>query len=370
MDRGRCAWLVLLGGLGCGDDLPSVALSSASTGDGSTGTTAGTMPADTGASTGATTGSSTGPSDGSSSTSGSSTDGTSGSSSSSSSGSSGSATEGTGSESGTGTGTGTGTGSESGTDTGDPPPPVCIDEDLGGALVTVLGDTTLAGDDWDPPCTPGVGSPDRGHRFVAPVDGFYAFDTLGTVAFDTVLYAFSGETCAGLPVACNDDVQLGVSQSRLSFYLHQDDPLVVVVDGYDDTQAGPYALDVDAVLGPCHQLDLGSALPAQGLADNTAALDKLAGSCVPLPGRDVVFRWQAPVDGVFRIDTVGTAFDAVLHLRGPDCSGPELGCNDDGAGSAQAQLLVGLSSGDVVHVVVDGYAMDDVGAIVLNIVES
>jgi hypothetical protein len=254
-----------------------------------------------------------------------------------------------------------------GTSTGEPGEPVCIDEDLGGALVTVLGDTSLVADDWDPPCAPGLGGPDRGHRFVAPADGFYAFDTLGTAGLDTVLYAFAGEACAGPAVACNDDVGLGQVQSRISMYLQEDSPVVVMVDGFDATQAGPYALDIDAVLGACAATDLMAVPEAYALADNSGQHDKLQGSCVDAPGRDVVFRWVAPYDGTFVIDTLDSSFDTVLHLRLGQCGFVEVGCNDDALGGVQSRLVIVATGGTEIAIVVDGFGLAEVGPLALRI---
>lgn len=356
--------------LGCGDDLPSLVESSTTaspgapvTGDEGTtasGTTASGTPTTGEVSHGTTTttdegttapgeassggGTSTGPGTGTSSGEGTST----------------------GSDAGTSSGGGTSDGSESGT-TGGLGEPVCIDEDLGSALVTTFGDTSLATDDWQPPCTFGLGGPDRGHRFTAPVDGFYAFDTLATVGLDTVLYAFEGEACEGPAVVCNDDVALGQVESRISMFLPQDAPVVVVVDGWDATQAGPYALDVDAVLGPCASVDLGAVPEAYVAADNTGELDKLQGSCAAAPGRDVMLRWIVPYDGTFVIDTLDSSFDTVLYLRAGSCGSLELACNDDAMGGVQSRIVAALTMGTELTVVVDGFGLGATGPLAVRI---
>lgn len=261
---------------------------------------------------------------------------------------------------------GTGDGSESGT-TGGLGEPVCIDEDLGSALVTTFGDTSLAADDWKPPCAFGLGGPDRGHLFTAPVDGFYAFDTLATVGLDTVLYAFEGDACDGSVVVCNDDVALGQAQSRISMFLPQDAPVVVVVDGWDATQAGPYVLDVDAVLGPCASVDLGAVPEAYVASDNTGELDKLQGSCAAAPGRDVMLRWVVPYDGTFVIDTLDSSFDTVLYLRDGSCGFSELACNDDAMGGVQSRIVAALTMGTEITVVVDGFGLGATGSLAVRI---
>jgi hypothetical protein len=233
--------------------------------------------------------------------------------------------------------------------------------------VTILGDTTLASDDWEPPCGFGLGGPDRGHLFSAPVDGFYAFDTLGTVDLDTVLYAFDGGDCQGPVIACNDDVALCEPQSRISMFLPQAAPVVVIVDGFDVTQAGPYTLDIDAVIGPCAAIDLMAVPEAYAVADNTGELDKLQGSCVAVPGRDVMLRWVVPWDGTFVIDTLDSSFDTVLHLREGQCGATELACNDDAMGGLQSRIVAPLTMGTEVTVVVDGFGLGEVGPLALRI---
>ncbi|MCH9686669.1 MAG: hypothetical protein K0V04_34875 [Deltaproteobacteria bacterium] len=242
-----------------------------------------------------------------------------------------------------------------------------MDQDLGGALVTVLGDTSLAADDWDPPCSPGQGAPDVGHLFTAPVDGFFAFDTLGSAPLDTVVYLFGGADCSAAVIGCNDDVSLAIAQSRVSLYMQQGDPVVVMVDGFDATQAGAYALDIDAVLGPCTSADLVAPLPSTTVGDTTGAQDKLPPSCAAVQGRDVVFRFVAPAAGFYRIDTFGSSFDTVLHARSGQCSLHEIACNDDTAPGLQSELLIPLMLGEEISIVVDGFGLDEAGAFTLHI---
>ncbi len=281
-------------------------------------------------------------------------------------GSSGSGSSGSGSSSSRSSETGDRASSSSGAD---PPAPVCVDQDLRGVLGPVFGDTSLAFDEFMPPCPAGVGGPDRGHQFIAPASGFYAFDTLDTVGLDTVLYALAGVDCAGAALACNDDAALGVPQSRISMFLPQDEAVVLVVDGYDDTQAGPYVLDIDAVLGPCHQIDLGAMLPVSAFEDTSAGFDKLRGSCAEGGAPDLVFRWEAPHDGSFTVDTVGSTFDTVLYLLDSSCGATELACDDDGAGGLQSELSFTRMAGEVTTIVVDGFIAGEAGIVQINVYE-
>lgn len=272
----------------------------------------------------------------------------------------------------TGDGASTTDGDGSGTDdatTGEPEP-VCVDLDLGGALVTVSGDNVGVGDDYQPGCVAGTGGRDVAHLFTAPADGFYAFDTLSGTAFDSVLSVRAGEDCDAPEVACNDDVALGDPGARVAVYLFQDETRMVVVDGWDASQVGAYALDVDAVLGICHE----GALPSVGLPSSYAgttvgAFDKLTASCSLFPGTDRVIRFVAPVADTYRFDTNGSSFDTVLSVRTADCGAVELACDDD-AGTGDASLVqVTLAAGQQVSVLVDGFSPAESGAFTLTVTQ-
>jgi hypothetical protein len=259
------------------------------------------------------------------------------------------------------TGSSSDTGSGSG-DTGEET--ICVDVDLGGALGLTLGDTTALGDDLDPPCVPGLGGRDAGHRFVAPADGFYAFDTAGS-SFDTVLHAYAPD-CSGTLRGCNDDDALGVLQARLPLYLAAQEEAVVVVDGWDDTQLGAYTLDVSAVFESCVDEDLGQVLNATIMGTTTGELDKLEPSCLPSSGPDYVVRWVAPSNDVYRIRTSGSSFDTVLYVLPGECAGAPIACNDDATPvDLTSTVLVSPGFGEVVTIVVDGFDAGEHGPFTL-----
>lgn len=70
------------------------------------------------------------------------------------------------------------------------------------------------------------------------------------------------------------------------------------------------------------------------------------------------------------IDTLGTSFDAVLRVAGPDygCPGTEAACDDDSAGGTPGQALVSLVLEPGFYwVTLDGKTAGDVGDYVLNV---
>jgi hypothetical protein len=72
--------------------------------------------------------------------------------------------------------------------------------------------------------------------------------------------------------------------------------------------------------------------------------------------------------GVYRIDTVGSTFDTVLHVFAGECeNGSELACNDDEVGFGNQSVIdLWLDAGQIYTIVVDGYA-GDAGSYHLNL---
>lgn len=88
-------------------------------------------------------------------------------------------------------------------------------------------------------------------------------------------------------------------------------------------------------------------------------------------GPDVVYLWQAPSSGCFSVDTLGVAFDSVLYVRGGDCGGSEVACNDDQSGTTLAsQVGFEAEAGEDYLLVVDGTSVGEAGGFDLNIQES
>ena len=69
---------------------------------------------------------------------------------------------------------------------------------------------------------------------------------------------------------------------------------------------------------------------------------------------DFVAYFVAPSAGWYRFSTVGSNFDTVLHLRAGDCTGDEVGCNDDSEETASA-VEIELQAGQSIVAIVDGF---------------
>ena len=98
--------------------------------------------------------------------------------------------------------------------------------------------------------------------------------------------------------------------------------------------------------------------------------DHLAGSCGGDGGEDVVFRFDAPKEGMWRFETVEeeTRFDSLLHVR-TACDDPdtEVACNDDilEGRIRNSRVDVPLAAGDSAFIVVDAWG-DETGRFALS----
>ncbi len=108
----------------------------------------------------------------------------------------------------------------------------------------VSGSTTCAADSvGGATCgSGGTGTPDATFVYTAPYTGTFVISTEGS-AFDTLLYVRLG-TCAGTELACNDDIEPGVSTaSRVSVDLTTGASVVIAVDGQAGA-SGAFALSI------------------------------------------------------------------------------------------------------------------------------
>ncbi|WP_437976335.1 MXAN_6577-like cysteine-rich protein [Sorangium sp. So ce295] len=247
------------------------------------------------------------------------------------------------------------------------PGPPCPEKALESVVPqTVSGTTAGAGDYVSAPC--GVpGGEDRAYSFTAPADGLYVFDTLGS-SFDTLVHVHAG-TCGGAVLGCNDNAA-GV-QSRVVVPLAAGQETVVVVDGASakPQAAGEFELNIslfqgDGICG--NPVDLGSTVPQTTSGSTLFQPNSGTPSCVPSSGNDRVYRFTAPADGTYVIDTLSSNFDTVLHVHdGDSCSGPELACNDN-AVMASSRVTVTLTEGQVITIIGDSRRSSS-GNLTLNI---
>jgi hypothetical protein len=226
---------------------------------------------------------------------------------------------------------------------------------------SVSGTTWGASDYVAAPCG-AEGSPDVGFLF-SPVDeGSYVFDTVGS-SYDTVLMAYDAVSCTLL--GCNDDYQNATS--RIETTLAEGQTVLVVVDGFGGS-GGPFVLNISHEAPPvtCPVLDLGSSVPAVVSGSTSNQPNDAQGSCGGAQAPELSYRFTAPVSGSYLFTTVGSSYDTLLHVRADGCNGPELGCDDDGAGNLMSRIMLPLAAGQTVVVFVDGFGTSS-GAFVLRV---
>jgi len=293
---------------------------------------------------------------------------------------------------------------------------VCVPDAVGDACdlaEAAAGPGTYRSNNMDAPATQrgscGGGGGELVWAYTAPVAGCLRLDTEGS-AYDTVLYVRSDCADPATQIDCNDDA-IGL-QSALEIETLAGATYYVFVDGYsansvgevvlhaapcgelpptcpDDADCGGLACGPDPVCG----VECGLCGPAenceQGVCVPDAADDPCA-SIVPIErfgsyrssnvdapatqrgscagnGAEVVYAFAVDGPGCIHLDTEGSSFDTVLHVR-TDCrdGASEVDCNDDSIG-LQSSLEVEAAPDTVYYVFVDGYSDGSRGEIVLNV---
>jgi Concanavalin A-like lectin/glucanases superfamily len=102
--------------------------------------------------------------------------------------------------------------------------------------------------------------------------------------------------------------------------------------------------------------DLGVALGSPVATGNTIGLSNdFRPTCITNSNApDASYTWTAPSTGTFTFDTTGSSFDTVLDILSFN-TGSSLGCNDDSNNTLQSSVSVGLTAGQSVRVIIDGY---------------
>jgi hypothetical protein len=112
-------------------------------------------------------------------------------------------------------------------------------------------------------------------------------------------------------------------------------------------------------------VNLGSTSPQSASGSTVGLADALTPSCGFSSAPEATYSFTAPADGTYQIDTFGSGYDTVLHVRDGSCQGAELACNDDAMG-LQSQVSIALTAGQTVIIAVDGFASGQ-GSFTLNI---
>ena len=223
----------------------------------------------------------------------------------------------------------------------------CPDGDAGSMVPNLITGTTMTGDNTTFGSCGGTTANEDQYTFIAPQDGIYTIDTLGS-DFDTVLYAL--DSCGGTEIACNDNSV--DSTSRLNLELVQDQEIVLVVDGFG-LENGNYNLNID--FDQCPDADLGQTLPLTITGNTDFETNASQGSCGPGASNDVAYTFTAPAAGTYIFDTNGSDFDTVLYyFAGSTCEGMEIECDDDGGIGLDSQLIIPMEADEQITLIIDG----------------
>lgn len=240
-------------------------------------------------------------------------------------------------------------------------------EICGGAVDVTAGGTftgSTAGyvNDYGASCGGGAASPDATFKMKFATNKIVSLNTFGS-AFDTVLYVKTGSTsfaCDGAEVTCNDDS--GGVQSAVSFTATAGQSYFVFVDGYSSTNSGAFTLNVgiadpsppsnDTYAGATN-LPAVTATASTSSGTTTDATADYSASCGGgAASKDRVYKFTIGSTQTVTVDTIGSGYDTVLHLR--DASFNEVACDDDSGGSLTSKITKSLTAGTY-YAVVDGF---------------
>jgi hypothetical protein len=128
-----------------------------------------------------------------------------------------------------------------------------------------------------------------------------------------------------------------------------------VVDSEDAGTSGyfSFTLEPTAVSSECPVGEL-FGVPESVGGSTFGAENAFDSQCGGEEAPDRAYMFYPPVTGSYRIDTVGSNYDTMLHVFEGWCGGNLLGCNDDMIGT-QSEVIVDLFAGGAYTIVVDGW---------------
>jgi hypothetical protein len=216
------------------------------------------------------------------------------------------------------------------------------------------------------------------YTFTSAANAIVELDTVGS-AVDTVLAVYTGAAQNALTgVACNDDIDSGLSnrQSRVTLNAAAGVTYRVQVGSWQNDDGGSLALNA-TLLAPANDrfadAVTASPLPYRDSRQTQNATFSLpppepTPTCVVSAGRSVWYAFTAPADATFVIDTSGSDFDTVLQVySGTTAAGlSPVACNDDiGAGDRDSRVTFTAEAGSEHRIQVSSYEADPGGALQL-----
>ncbi|WP_043434320.1 hypothetical protein [Cystobacter fuscus] len=119
--------------------------------------------------------------------------------------------------------------------------------------------------------------------------------------------------------------------------------------------------------------DLGSAMgsPVTTYANISTATNQWSVSCNGGGSRDIAYVWKAPSAGSYSFSTSNSNFDTVLQIRNYRNTSQVMGCSDDVGSSLRSRItLPSLQKGDLLLIIIEGYAGEYGNSARLNIAKN
>jgi hypothetical protein len=228
------------------------------------------------------------------------------------------------------------------------------------------GDTTGMPSLYEGSCAYGSGSSEVVHRLVLTSPADVHMDVTGTGLYPYV-YIREG-ACDGTELDCAYYYYSGIDISLAAGTYY------IIVDGYSSSYSGPYTLTLRTFVPPIpvtgnDDCTGAYAITADGAygGNNSTLTNTATASCGGTArGNDAWFVVTLTSSTTLALDTTGSDYDTVLHIKDGSCTGPEVACDDDSGPGSASRLDVTLAAGTY-YIVVDAFSTWATGDYVLNV---
>ncbi len=247
-------------------------------------------------------------------------------------------------------------------------PPVASGNDTTAGAISVAGGGTWKGtttgtaNNYTASCGSTAASPDVVYVLSVPQTSKLHVDTWGS-AYDSVLH-IKKDSGSGAEIGCNDDsTNVGGQWSLQSALDVTVGPgtYYIIVDGYSSAASGEFALHVeigdpanennDAAAGA---IDVTSTNGGTFVGSTSGRANDIDATCAYSAAGDNAYVLTLTSTRTVNVNTFGSAFDTVVHIRSGSGNGTQVACNDD-SGGLQSSVSASLGAGTY-YIWVDGYS--------------
>jgi hypothetical protein len=202
-------------------------------------------------------------------------------------------------------------------------------------------------------------------KWTAPQDGIFSIDPSNS-PIDTYVSVFSGSKLNILTVLAQSNSEN--LQERIKIPVQAGVTYYIAADGYDNI-LGDILLTYQFELPPANDKRV-NAIELTGTSGRELGSNQTALAEVGEPEQSgtinsVWWKWTAPQDGLFILDTFGSNFDTYLSLFSGSPSNLTLLAQNDDTSGVQSLVKAQVRAGDTYYIAVDGYN-ENTGNITLN----